>query len=205
MENKRKRLSKEERRQQILEHTSNLVAQKGFRAVSIRDIAKSADINESLIYRHFSSKDELLIAMYKEFLNKSPKFYQIPETESDFIQMLFKVEEAFLKQNMKNQNMLKTLLYVVLDEYPLPPEISMTNEGTFLNWLNKCIDKGKEEWGYDKNIINEVYISFFMGSMQYFVVQNSLSGVFNVKNKEFNGVFTKMLIKALKSVETHIF
>jgi len=133
-----------------------------------------------------------------EFINKSPKFYQIPETETDFIQMLYRVEEGFLKQNIKNQNILKTFLYVILDDYPLPPEISMTNQGTFLNWLNKCIDKGKKEWDYDKNIINEAYISFFMGSMQYFIIQNSLSGVFNVEDKEMNGLFTRMFIKSLR-------
>jgi len=46
--------------------------------------------------------------------------------------MLYKVEEGFLKQNMKNQNILKTFLYVILDDYPLPPEISMTNTGYLL-------------------------------------------------------------------------
>lgn len=37
-----------------------------------------------------------------------------------------------------------------------------------------------------------------MGSMQYFIIQNSLSGVFNVEDKEMDGLFTRMFIKSLK-------
>lgn len=195
---KRKRLSKEERRKQIIEHASNLVSQKGFRNISIRNIAEAADINEALIYKHFSSKDDLLIEIYKEFLSRSPRMHHVPETEEEFVKMLNQIEEQFMVQNLKEPNNMKTLIYAVLDGYEMPSDFNPDTEGSYLNWLNKCLNKGKNEWGYDKNIDNEVFISIFMGSMQYFIVQNSISGLFNMENKKFKGSFTKMFIKSLK-------
>jgi AcrR family transcriptional regulator len=196
---KRKRLSKEERRKQIIEHASNLVAQKGFRSTSIRSIAKAADINEALIYQHFSSKDDLLIEIYKDFLNRSPKMHHVPETEEEFILMLSQIEEQFLEQNLKEPNNLKTLIYAALDGYDMPSEFSPDKKGSFLNWLNECLDKGKKEWRYDKNINNEIFISIFMGSIQYYIIQSSVTGVFDLENINFEGSFTQMFIKALKT------
>ena len=198
MEKKRKRLTKEERKKQILEHTAKLVASKGFKSVSIRDIARSADINEALIYKHFSSKDELLIEMYKEFLNRKPKCPPIPTDENEFIQILSNLEDLILKKNMEEPNILKTILYVTLDEYKLPSEFNMNKEGTYLNWLNECINIGKKKWGFDNSILNEAYISLYMGSMIYFTLQSSITGIFNVEKDNINGSFTKMFIKALK-------
>ena len=194
----KKRLSGDERKKQILKHTADLVALKGFKSVSIRDIARAAGINESLIYKHFSSKDELLVAIYEEYLSRAPKYLHIPETEAEFIQMLSKFEESFLYQNMNAPNELRTLLYVILDEYDMPSAFSVHENGSFLNWLNTCISKGKDEWDFDKNVINEVYISLFMGSMIYFTLQNSISGIFNVKTEKIEGIFSRMLIKSLK-------
>lgn len=196
---KRKRLSKEERKKQIIEHASNLVSKKGFRAISIRNIAEAANINEALIYKHFSSKDDLLIEIYKNFLNRSPKMHHIPETEKEFIHMLTKIEDQFLNQNLKEPNYLKTLIYAALDGYEMPSEFSPDKEGSYLNWFNKSLDKGKKEWGYDKNINNEIFISIFMGSLQYFIIQGSVTGVFNLENIKFKGFFTEMFIKTLKT------
>jgi hypothetical protein len=124
--------------------------------------------------------------------------HHIPETEEEFIQMISQIEEQFLSQNLKEPNNIKTLIYAALDGFEMPSDFSQDKEGTYLNWLNKCLDKGKKEWGYDNDINNEILISIFMGSMQYFIIQNSVTGVFNLKNKEIKGSFSKMFIKALK-------
>lgn len=196
---KRKRLTGEERKKQILKNALNLVALKGFKSISIRDIAKSADVNEALIYKHFPSKEALLTATIKEIINKSPKCPDnVPETEAEFIQIISRFEEFFIGLNMKEPNSLKTILYAVLEDYPMPSEFNRAKEGTFLNWLDKCILKGKNEWKFDKNIINEASISFFMGSLIYFILQTSVTGVFEVSSEKINGTFSKMFIKSLK-------
>ncbi len=58
----KKKLSAEERKAEITIAARGEFAKKGFYGTSIRDIAKAANVSEALIYRHFSSKEDL----YKE-------------------------------------------------------------------------------------------------------------------------------------------
>ncbi len=52
-------------REAILEAAETLFASKGFRATSIRDIARAAQANPGSVSYHFKSKDALLLAIYR--------------------------------------------------------------------------------------------------------------------------------------------
>jgi len=56
---KKSRLPAKERRKQIIEKAAEVFAQYGVGGTRTRDIANACDINEALIYRHFSGKEEL--------------------------------------------------------------------------------------------------------------------------------------------------
>jgi AcrR family transcriptional regulator len=51
------------RRQRLLHATASLVAERGFHAVGIAEIGAAAGVSGSAIYRHFSSKEEMLVAV----------------------------------------------------------------------------------------------------------------------------------------------
>ncbi|MBM3659673.1 MAG: TetR/AcrR family transcriptional regulator [Actinobacteria bacterium] len=50
-------------RERLLEATANLVAARGFHAVAITDIGAAAGVTGSALYRHFASKQDLLVAL----------------------------------------------------------------------------------------------------------------------------------------------
>ena len=54
------------RRVQLLDAAAMLFCQRGFHATSMRDIAKAVDMLSGSIYYHFSSKQEILLAVYAE-------------------------------------------------------------------------------------------------------------------------------------------
>lgn len=56
-----------ETKQKILDTALNLFSQKGFSAVSIRDICKVVDIKESSIYYHFQNKQAILEELLQYF------------------------------------------------------------------------------------------------------------------------------------------
>jgi len=60
------RLTAEDRRQQILEVSFGLFARKGYDGATTREIAEEAGINEALLFRHFSSKENLYWTMIEE-------------------------------------------------------------------------------------------------------------------------------------------
>jgi AcrR family transcriptional regulator len=51
------------RRERLLDATAELVAARGFHAVGISDIGAAAGVTGSAIYRHFTTKTELLVAV----------------------------------------------------------------------------------------------------------------------------------------------
>jgi AcrR family transcriptional regulator len=68
MENrKEKRGRGEETKQRILEEAIELISQKGYNGVSIRELARSVGIKESSIYNHYGSKDEILTSIFNLF------------------------------------------------------------------------------------------------------------------------------------------
>lgn len=62
MSNKsRIRLTKEERRQQILESAMNMFIEKGYNGATTLDIAKEAGVSEVTLFRYFASKKEIFM------------------------------------------------------------------------------------------------------------------------------------------------
>jgi AcrR family transcriptional regulator len=54
------------RRRDLLDAAASLFCDKGYHATSMRDIAKVAGMLPGSMYYHFESKDELLLAVYRE-------------------------------------------------------------------------------------------------------------------------------------------
>jgi AcrR family transcriptional regulator len=59
----RTRLTADQRREQLLDATKELVADRGFHAVSIEAIARAAGITRPIVYHHFDGLDGLLLAL----------------------------------------------------------------------------------------------------------------------------------------------
>ena len=54
------------RRQHLLDAAAGLICRRGYHATSMRDIGRATDMLPGSIYYHFASKDELLVAIYAE-------------------------------------------------------------------------------------------------------------------------------------------
>ena len=59
----RRRLSRDERRAQILDSAAEVFAERGYEATSIDEVAEAAGISKPVIYDHFDSKKDLHIAL----------------------------------------------------------------------------------------------------------------------------------------------
>ncbi len=57
------------RREKILDAAAGLLATSGFHSVSMADIGEKAGITGSGIYRHFSSKSEILVVLFEQVID----------------------------------------------------------------------------------------------------------------------------------------
>jgi len=58
------------RRQDLLDAAARLFARQGFHAASMRDIARAVGMLPGSLYYHFPSKDDLLLAVYEEGVDR---------------------------------------------------------------------------------------------------------------------------------------
>jgi len=61
-------------KERILETALRLFSERGFEAVSVRDIAFEIGVKESALYRHFSSKQAVFDQLVEDYLAKSATF-----------------------------------------------------------------------------------------------------------------------------------
>lgn len=197
--NVKKRLSGDERKKQILKHTFNIVSDKGFKDASTREIAKAAGINEALIYKYYPTKNDLLKALLMNITDNGNIFDTLPEDIQGFKEQLLEFCHFFLNNNNGNAPIVKIILYGCLEGFPLPNEFNVKKEGTFLFWLHNCIEKGKREWNFNNEINSLVYVSSFMGSLIYFVLQSKITTIYNelINDEEYTNGLIDSFINSL--------
>ena len=84
----RKRVAAEARRAQLIEVALRLFAEQGYDGTATRDIAEAAGVAESLLFRHFDTKREILRAVIQaygpknEFLMLAPQLAGLPVREA---------------------------------------------------------------------------------------------------------------------------
>ena len=170
-----KRLSAEERKKQIVATTFTLVSQRGFKSVSVRDVAHAAGINEALIYRYFPAKADLLRAVLTQIVSRQPvASASLPAGPDEFRAALDAFIAFFLDTALADPSKVKTIMYAVMEDYPLPDEFNLSKEGTFLNWLYRSIQKGQAEWGFDPLADPLAAASSFMGGLIFAIMQSAV-------------------------------
>lgn len=91
-----RRRTPRERSQEIVDATRALFDEQGVQEASVDRIAKAVGINKALIYRHFTSKDELFVLTVTHYLDELSERMrdEIPEDE-DPVQQLERAVDVF--------------------------------------------------------------------------------------------------------------
>jgi len=197
----RHRLSAQERRKQILQQAFQLISKQGFKTVSVRDIARAAQINEALIYRYFPTKNCLLRAIVVDAIEQQPIQPQaLPETREEFRSQLQRFVEFFLEKNGQDGVMVRIIVYAIMENFSMPDEFNFNKEGSFLYWFARSIERGKQQWGFNPQADLGVAISLFMGGLIFFVLQLSLSDMAAGKDvAPFRRTFVDFYLKSLEA------
>lgn len=80
-----------ERQKQIVDIAMKLIAEKGIKSLTIKNIANQAGFTEPALYRHFNSKYEIIMALLDRFQEISE--FVLSETEKANLTSLQKIEK----------------------------------------------------------------------------------------------------------------
>ncbi len=111
-----KQKEKEARRQLILNAAIELFSSQPVTKVSIRDIAKKAEISPALIYRHFDDRDELFVeAFVKQSENMISSFTKNVKDKEKGTLELEKVGEMFVTYLLDHDDFFQMMTHFMMD------------------------------------------------------------------------------------------
>ncbi len=110
-------------REEILEVSKDLLLSQGFSKMSMRRIAKRADVTATSIYLHFKNKDDLLLALVEESitrLNRSLRDALDPNAGP--VEQLDALAHAYIRYALENPKEYEIIYMVRPEEMPKYPK-----------------------------------------------------------------------------------
>jgi len=189
-----------ERQIQIIETATKRIDKHGIQELTIKNLANDLELSEAALYRHFKSKNEILLGMLSYFI----------------IEMKEKINKIIANETKKPCDILRDLFNNQLNTFTQNPAIVSVvfSEGIFQfnnelsNKLSEMMDlmqekiseivkRGQEEECFNKLLSPGVATTMIMGSMRMVVLKWKLSG--NKSNLVKDG--QTMLNGILKMIE----
>jgi AcrR family transcriptional regulator len=147
---RKERLSSEDRRLHIIDAALGLFASKGLNGTRTKEIARAAGISETLIFQHFKTKEDLYRAALKELFDTHPLMPEVEElmTKKDDYGVFSTLALHLIKHNREDPRIMRLAIFSALDgprtagmfshrkevEPPLPELLS--------DYIQKRIDEG---------------------------------------------------------------
>ena len=189
--------------EKILETAIELFAEKGFNGTTTKEIAEAAEVNESLIFRHFSTKRDLYKAIIEKKIDEEPgielPIQKYKDTKDDYL--IFKsIAERMLDKCGNDSSFIRLLHFSALEGH----ELSDMFFSTYVEYVDMLLSdyiEGRIKEGAFKNV-NSLYASqAFIGMVVNHIIVKELfdSGKRNkINNDELAETFVTVFLDGIK-------
>lgn len=171
------------RRKELIEIASRMFSEKGYEAVSVRDILNEVDGAPGMFYYYFKSKQDIYLAVMEEYLN---------ETIERKCQILENDTIPFEEKQAVYQKLVAEDIYGYMDRF-LPSEHGSITDASYKLWdfvqmLNKL---AKPHAKFILQGVREGKISNELGITEENAEAFSLYSLYGAWGMVYNGKFTE--------------
>ncbi len=153
-----------EQRAQIAQFAFSRFRETGFSKIPVDEIAKGMKISKKTIYKHFSSKEELVEAAFKSFLTESAAFVaDVVNTDDVSVLKLVRILNRMLTQATMISNDFVTDLQQSMPA--LWEEFDSFRSGMMRDTISKIYAQGIEE-GLVKKYPLPIVVAVFVGGIR---------------------------------------
>jgi AcrR family transcriptional regulator len=171
-----------ERQAEIIEKSIDLIAEKGIQGLTIKNLSKRIGISEPAIYRHFESKNEIILALLNTFNDMSLMFSSMMQTFEgtalEKIRFMFtKMIEIFIEN--------PSMVAVIFSEELFKNEDILNDKVKIIQNRNQeTVENILEQGKINKDIRNDIdtrYLAILvMGALRFLVNK------WNLNDKNFD-------------------
>jgi AcrR family transcriptional regulator len=184
------------RQLEIIEVSGKILIEKGIKGLTTKTVASEMNFSESAIYRHFKSKEEILIALLsllKQNMNKRLNAEVKPQNIAvENFKAVFTSQFNYFKKNP--HFIVAVLSDGLLDESEEIKTIILQIMQNKLQILAQIIEQGKQNNEFTKEIATEDLLPIILGSFRFQMLKWKLSGFQHDISIEGNKMIENLLI-----------
>ncbi len=199
---RKKRMTAEERRAQIVSVATSLFARNGFKGTTTREIARKAGISEAVIFRHFSKKEALYTAIINTKCNdKDGQSRLLKALEGKSGREVFREVASFLiSEHQRDPTFMRLLTYSALEEHKLSDIFLKTKGIELMEYLAGHIRRLIKE-GLIRKVDPIIAARAFMGMVLHYSMSQEIYGLkryYKRPNKSVVDMFVEIFFEGLK-------
>ena len=166
------------RQKQIINVSINIISKKGLRELTMKNISREIGISEPAIYRHYDSKQKILIAVLESFKhqNKLIDNNSILDGESSFEQLMRTI--TMIINKLKSNPAMSAVIFseeTFQNENELS-DIVISIMNSTIKYFTDLIDKCQKDGSIRSDIGKEDLSVIVLGSIRHIVTVWRLSG-----------------------------
>ncbi len=174
------------RQKEIIEAAGMILARSGIGGLTTKNLAKELNFTESALYRHFNSKEDIIVSMLDYLAcTMDQHFSEIIDTEKPLDVQLMALFDAQFK--LFNDN--KYFVVVVLSDDLIQNSVAMTNAVKRImsvksSHLTTIVEQGQSQGVIIDTIPCDQIIHVIMGAFRLLIVKWRMDSFkFNIKEK----------------------
>ena len=191
-----------ERQIEIIEATAKRIDEHGIQDLTIKTLAADLNLSEAALYRHFKSKNEILLGLLTYFIEEMKDRLDLilsnkNRNPSELLKDLF---DSQLKTFVQKPSVVSVIFSESIFQFNKELSSTVTSMMELMqNHIESVVKKGQANGSFSKIVGVETTTTIIMGGMRITVLKWKLSGhksdLIKDGNKVLNGI--------LKMVETN--
>lgn len=173
----------------ILQVTEKLLAKHSPTEISLRQIAKAANINHSLIHRYFGTKENVILAVHERIISKLGEQFSVIDSLDGNVEMLFKISE----QNPSRRILLARAMLDGADPHLIRHHFPTVQK--LIELLKKKKGEAAEPSEYDAETLAAFFAGAVMGWFLYEPFLLASTGLENRNKDKVHGQIIEILEK----------
>lgn len=201
-------MSAEERRHQLLDVAVGLFSHCGFSGTTTKQIAQAAGVSEAIIFRHFSTKDEL----YHAILEKCKGGMKKPPWEQDEVQkqaleqkddftFFYNFALQALNHQQNDVDFMRLLFHSALEKHELSQIFFRDFVSPIYDFIGSYIRQRQEDGAF-RRVEPRIVVRAFLGMIIHHSLNNILwdekRRLLNISNEEAAREFAGILLNGIK-------
>lgn len=200
-------MSGDKRRELILQTAFEMFSHRGFSGTTTKDIARASGVSEAMVFKHFSSKDELYGALLEakkcneglhEFPWESNEPLLAAMKENDDFGVFYNFALQALEKHQEDIAFMRMIFYSALEEHEMADRFFGDFVGEIYRFLGGYIRKRQKERAFRK-IDPKIIVRSFLGMLIHHSLNNILwdkkRRLLNISNQEAAQNFAEIILR----------